>query len=55
MAGWNDLRGPDRELMAAESSDDPVPVNVPGNLAYLIYTSGSTGRPKGVSIEHRKR
>ncbi len=43
----------DWELIAAESSDDPLPVNVPGNLAYLIYTSGSTGRPKGVSIEHR--
>ena len=43
----------DWELIAAESSDNPMPVNVPGNLAYLIYTSGSTGRPKGVSIEHR--
>ncbi|WP_411704584.1 amino acid adenylation domain-containing protein, partial [Edaphovirga cremea] len=43
----------DWELIAAESSDDPLPLNVPGNLAYLIYTSGSTGRPKGVSIEHR--
>src|SRR6185369_1871062 len=43
----------DWELIAAESSDDPMPINVPGNLAYLIYTSGSTGRPKGVSIAHR--
>jgi amino acid adenylation domain-containing protein/non-ribosomal peptide synthase protein (TIGR01720 family) len=42
----------DRELVATESSDDPEPINVPGNLAYLIYTSGSTGRPKGVSLEH---
>src|SRR6185369_15833229 len=43
----------DWELIAAESSDDPMPINVPDNLAYLIYTSGSTGRPKAVSIEHR--
>ena len=42
----------DRELIAAESDDDPAPINVPGNLAYLIYTSGSTGLPKGVSLEH---
>src|SRR5829696_2943580 len=43
----------DWELIAEESSDNPMPINLPGNLAYLIYTSGSTGRPKGVSIEHR--
>ncbi len=42
-----------RELIAAESGEEPQLVNVPGNLAYVIYTSGSTGRPKGVSIEHR--
>ncbi|WP_432906337.1 amino acid adenylation domain-containing protein [Micromonospora matsumotoense] len=34
-------------------SDDPAPVTVPDNLAYIIYTSGSTGRPKGVMISHR--
>jgi amino acid adenylation domain-containing protein/non-ribosomal peptide synthase protein (TIGR01720 family) len=42
----------ERELIAAESGDNPEPINAPGNLAYLIYTSGSTGRPKGVGLEH---
>ncbi|HET7232303.1 MAG TPA: amino acid adenylation domain-containing protein [Longimicrobium sp.] len=33
--------------------DEPAPLAVPGNLAYVIFTSGSTGGPKGVEIEHR--
>jgi amino acid adenylation domain-containing protein len=33
--------------------DDPIPLAVPENLAYVIFTSGSTGGPKGVEIEHR--
>ncbi|HEU4965344.1 MAG TPA: amino acid adenylation domain-containing protein, partial [Bacilli bacterium] len=34
-------------------SDDPEPVNKPGDLAYCIYTSGTTGKPKGTLIEHK--
>jgi len=40
-------------VISGESSQNPVPVATPKNLAYLIYTSGSTGQPKGVAIEHR--
>jgi len=35
-----------------ESRDNPAPIAVAENLAYLIYTSGSTGRPKGVMVQH---
>jgi amino acid adenylation domain-containing protein len=34
-------------------ADDLVPVNEPGDLAYVIFTSGSTGRPKGILQTHR--
>ncbi|HET6229654.1 MAG TPA: amino acid adenylation domain-containing protein [Longimicrobiaceae bacterium] len=41
------------ETVARESGENPEPLALPENLAYLIYTSGSTGRPKGVQLEHR--
>jgi amino acid adenylation domain-containing protein len=41
------------EDFGEESAENPAPVAIPSNLAYLIYTSGSTGRPKAVAIEHR--
>ncbi|MFD9721157.1 amino acid adenylation domain-containing protein [Streptomyces sp. NPDC059076] len=34
------------------SSRTPLPVVVPGDLAYTIFTSGSTGAPKGVAVSH---
>ena len=34
-------------------TDDPDPLAVPDNPAYVIFTSGSTGRPKGVVVPHR--
>ncbi|MCP4216025.1 MAG: AMP-binding protein, partial [bacterium] len=40
------------ETLASYSSENPVPVNEPGNPAYVVYTSGSTGRPKGVPVAH---
>jgi amino acid adenylation domain-containing protein len=39
--------------IAQQPAKNPVPLTLPGNLAYVIFTSGSTGRPKGVSNEHR--
>jgi natural product biosynthesis luciferase-like monooxygenase protein/amino acid adenylation domain-containing protein len=42
----------DRELIAAESEENPAPAAGPDNLAYVIYTSGSTGMPKGVMLQH---
>jgi len=42
----------DRELIAGESAENPVPVVAPDHLAYVIYTSGSTGLPKGVAVTH---
>ncbi|MEK4044425.1 amino acid adenylation domain-containing protein [Paenibacillus sp. FSL H8-0048] len=42
----------DIELMNAEESCNPEPVNQSGDMAYLLYTSGSTGKPKGVAVEH---
>jgi amino acid adenylation domain-containing protein len=38
---------------AGVSLQNPLPVALSDNLAYIIYTSGSTGRPKGVAISHR--
>ncbi|WP_018350831.1 non-ribosomal peptide synthetase [Longispora albida] len=35
-----------------QSTANPVPVTLPGHLAYAVYTSGSTGRPKGVVATH---
>ncbi|HKP12540.1 MAG TPA: amino acid adenylation domain-containing protein, partial [Blastocatellia bacterium] len=40
------------EELGHESTADPTPLAVPGNLAYIIYTSGSTGQPKGVEVAH---
>ncbi len=40
------------ELIAKESSANPVSGTTAENLAYVMYTSGSTGRPKGVMIQH---
>ncbi len=42
----------DREIIARESTVNPVCSTIPGNLAYVIYTSGSTGEPKGVLVSH---
>jgi amino acid adenylation domain-containing protein len=35
-----------------ESTDDPAPLALPENIAYVIHTSGSTGKPKGVQVPH---
>ena len=35
------------------SSENPVNMLSPQNIAYMIYTSGSTGQPKGVLLSHR--
>ena len=43
----------EKEIIAQNSSINPVNNVTPDNLAYVIYTSGSTGTPKGVTIEHR--
>ncbi|HYP53657.1 MAG TPA: MupA/Atu3671 family FMN-dependent luciferase-like monooxygenase, partial [Pyrinomonadaceae bacterium] len=43
----------DRELIDAESAENPTRAARPENAAYVIYTSGSTGRPKGVMVTHR--
>ncbi len=43
----------DWQRIAQESSEKPVSLVAPTNLAYVMYTSGSTGEPKGVMIEHR--
>ena len=37
---------------ARETSENPIQLNSPSDLAYMIYTSGSTGIPKGVMIQH---
>jgi non-ribosomal peptide synthetase component F len=42
----------DWQMIDGESSENPVPVAIPSNLAYVMYTSGSTGRPKGAMIVH---
>nr|WP_322642344.1 MULTISPECIES: non-ribosomal peptide synthetase [unclassified Nostoc]MDZ7989625.1 amino acid adenylation domain-containing protein [Nostoc sp. DedVER02]MDZ8113701.1 amino acid adenylation domain-containing protein [Nostoc sp. DedVER01b] len=43
----------DWELIAPQSTTNPISGVQLNNLAYIIYTSGSTGKPKGVTIEHR--
>jgi amino acid adenylation domain-containing protein len=43
----------DWEIIAQESTENPISQTVPENLAYSIYTSGSTGKPKGTLIHHR--
>jgi amino acid adenylation domain-containing protein len=42
----------DGQVIANESSENPVSGVKPENLAYVIYTSGSTGKPKGVMNTH---
>ena len=42
-----------RELLEAESNQNPVRVATAENLAYIMFTSGSAGSPKGVEITHR--
>ena len=41
------------DLMAGQSTENPVCKATLENLAYTIYTSGSTGKPKGVMNSHR--
>jgi len=43
----------DWPMISQEIGDNPPPVAVPSNLAYVMYTSGSTGKPKGAMIVHR--
>ncbi len=43
----------EEKTIAGYSTQNPEPVNEPGDLAYLIYTSGTTGRPKGVCLTHQ--
>jgi amino acid adenylation domain-containing protein len=43
----------DWEIIAQNSSENPLNPVTPQNLAYVIYTSGSTGKPKGVALNHR--
>ncbi|MBU0754709.1 MAG: amino acid adenylation domain-containing protein, partial [Planctomycetes bacterium] len=42
----------ERDLIAAQSDENPLPAAAPEDRAYVIYTSGSTGKPKGVQIPH---
>jgi len=43
----------DWEVIAQESSKNPINQTTVDCLAYVIYTSGSTGKPKGTLIPHR--
>ncbi|MBW4546637.1 MAG: amino acid adenylation domain-containing protein [Symplocastrum torsivum CPER-KK1] len=43
----------DWEVIAQQSSENPISETTVQNLAYVIYTSGSTGKPKGVMITHQ--
>lgn len=43
----------DWEIIAQQSSENPVSETTVENLSYVIYTSGSTGKPKGVLITHQ--
>jgi amino acid adenylation domain-containing protein len=42
----------DLEEIAAQSTENLLPIASAENLAYVIYTSGSTGQPKGVAVSH---
>jgi len=42
------------EIIAQESTKNPINNTKPENLVYVIYTSGSTGKPKGVAVEHQQ-
>jgi amino acid adenylation domain-containing protein len=44
----------DWPLLSSLSMENPLPLTVPDNLAYLIYTSGSTGGPKAVMVSHHQ-
>jgi amino acid adenylation domain-containing protein/FkbM family methyltransferase/non-ribosomal peptide synthase protein (TIGR01720 family) len=41
------------DLIAMQSSRNPISTRQPENLVYVIYTSGSTGTPKGAMIQQR--
>jgi amino acid adenylation domain-containing protein len=41
------------EIIAQESTENPLLESASENLAYVIYTSGSTGRPKGAMLAHK--
>ncbi|MBW4454433.1 MAG: amino acid adenylation domain-containing protein [Nostoc indistinguendum CM1-VF10] len=41
------------EVIAQETTENPVHSITPENLAYVIYTSGSTGKPKGAMNTHQ--
>ncbi len=43
----------EREALANENCDNPVPLATPDSRIYVIFTSGSTGRPKGAAVFHR--
>lgn len=43
----------DQDLIANQSTANPINQVSIDNLAYVIYTSGSTGKPKGVAMPHR--
>ncbi|WNN92284.1 non-ribosomal peptide synthetase [Gloeocapsopsis dulcis] len=42
----------DWEIVAQQTSQNPISECTTDNLAYIIYTSGSTGQPKGVLVNH---
>ncbi|MBE8964966.1 amino acid adenylation domain-containing protein [Nostocales cyanobacterium LEGE 12452] len=42
----------DCEIVAQQSSQNPISECTTDNLGYIIYTSGSTGQPKGVLVNH---
>jgi amino acid adenylation domain-containing protein len=41
-----------KEVLANESSENPVNVASASDIAYVLYTSGSTNLPRGVMIPH---
>ncbi len=42
----------DADLIAQQSSENPIKEISSDSLAYIVYTSGSTGKPKGVMVNH---